>query len=126
MVVMKKWKMLFLLPLIFLSVVLRGLYNNALSQAPKNILFAGTAKTKITPGVPIPMSGYGGRNDPFKGVHDDLFARVIIISNGVNKALLVTTDLIGISNSIWEETTKRITQETGIKKEYILLSAVHN
>ena len=126
MIVMKKWKILFLLPLIFLSVVLRGLYNNAVSQAPKNILLAGTAKTKITPGVPIPMSGYGGRNDPFKGVHDDLFARVIVLSDGTNKAVLITTDLIGISNSIWEETTKRITKETGIKKEYILLSAVHN
>ena len=100
--------------------------NNKTAPAPKNVFLAGTAKILITPTTPIPMSGYGGRNDPFKGVHDDLFARVIVFSDGINKAVLITTDLIGISNSIWEETAKRITKETGIKKEYVLLSAVHN
>jgi neutral ceramidase len=100
--------------------------NNKTTPASKNIFLAGTAKILITPVTPIPMSGYGGRNDPFKGVHDDLFARVTVFSDGINKAVLITTDLIGISNSIWEETTRRITKETGIKKEYILLSAVHN
>src|SRR6185295_17711394 len=123
---MKKWKIHFLSSVILLAAMLAGVNICKAFQAPKNILLAGTSKIKITPGTPIPMSGYGGRNDPFKGVHDDLFARVIIISDGVNKALLVTTDLIGISNSIWEETTKRITKETGIKREYVLLSAVHN
>ncbi len=101
--------------------------NACVALSPsKNILLAGTSKIKITPGTPIPMSGYGGRNEPFRGVHDDLFARVVVFSDGVNKAALITTDLIGISNAIWEETTKRITKETGIKKEYVLLSAVHN
>ena len=123
---MKKWKIRFLSPVILLAGMLSSVNICKAFQAPKNILLAGTSKIKITPGTPIPMSGYGGRNDPFKGVHDDLFARVIVFSDGVNKAVLITTDLIGISNSIWEETTKRITKETGIKKEYVLLSAVHN
>lgn len=100
--------------------------NAKVANQAKNTLLAGTAKIKITPETPIPMIGYGGRNAPFKGVHDDIYARVIVFSDGRNKAVLITTDLIGISNSIWEETTKRITKETGIKKEYVLLSAVHN
>lgn len=90
------------------------------------LLQAGAAKILITPSFPTPMSGYGSRKAPFKGVHDDIFARVVAFSDGVNKAILITTDLIGISNSFWEETTQFITKETGIKKEYILLSAVHN
>jgi neutral ceramidase len=90
------------------------------------IFSAGTAKIKITPGTPIPMSGFGGRDNPFSGVHDDLFARAIALSDGNNKALLIASDLIGISNAIWEATADRITKETGIKREYILLSAVHN
>ncbi len=100
--------------------------NKILSSSVKDVFLAGTAKIKITPTTPIPMSGYGGRDVPFKGVHDDLFVRVIAFSDGVNKALLITTDLIGISNSIWEITTKQITKETGIPKEYVLLSATHN
>jgi len=113
--------------LLFLGACLFS-YGQSNKTAPpsKNAFLAGTAKILITPVTPIPMSGYGGRNDPFKGVHDDLFARVIVFSDGVNKAVLITTDLIGISNAIWEETTRRIAKETGIKKEYVLLSAVHN
>jgi neutral ceramidase len=92
----------------------------------ENTMFSGTAKFKITPEVAIPMSGYGGRNDPFKGVHDDIFVRVIVFGDGEKKAVLIATEVIGISNSIWEETTKRIMMETGVPKEYVLLSAVHN
>lgn len=94
--------------------------------APKNSFTAGVSKVKITPEIPIPMSGYEGRTAPFKGIHDDLFARVIVFSDGINKAVLISADVIGFSNSFWEETTKRITRETGIRKEFVLLAAVHN
>ncbi len=88
-------------------------------------LSVGVAKINITPSTPIPMSGYGGRKGNFKGVHDDLFARVIAFDDGKNKAVIIAAELIGFSNSFWEEFTKRIEKETGIKKEYVLLSAVH-
>jgi neutral ceramidase len=123
---MENFKVWVLIPLFLFLCIISIAQKNKVVPASKNILLAGTAKISITPGTPIPMSGYGGRDAPFKGVHDDIFARIIAFSDGANKAVLITTDLIGISNSIWEETTKRITKETGIKKEYILLSAVHN
>jgi neutral ceramidase len=97
---------------------------SALSPA-KNVLQVGKAKINITPTTPIPMSGYGGRNDPFKGVHDSLYARVIVFSDGVNKAATVTCELVGLSNAFWDEVTTRIEKETGIKKDYILLSSIH-
>jgi neutral ceramidase len=124
--IMKKWNVQFLSPVILLAALLVNVDFCQAFSAPKNTLYAGTAKILITPGTPIPMSGYGGRTAPFKGVHDDLFARVIAFSDGVNRAALISAELIGFSNSFWEEITQRITKETGIKKEYILLSAVHN
>lgn len=98
------------------------------SHPPKadNALLAGTAKIIITPGKPIPMSGYGGRKDPFKGVHDDIYARIVVFSDGTNKAALISTELIGISNVFWLDVTEAIEKKTGIKKEFIFLSAVHN
>jgi neutral ceramidase len=123
---MKKRERQFLMALFLGACLFSEGQSNKTALVSKDVFLAGTAKILITPVTPIPMSGYGGRNDPFKGVHDDLFARVVVFSDGVNKAVLITTDLIGISNSIWEETTKRITKETGIKKEFVLLSAVHN
>lgn len=89
-------------------------------------LLAGAAKVIITPASPIPMSGYGGRKDPFKGVHDDIYARIVVFSDGKNKAAIISTELIGISNVFWSETTEAIEKKTGIKKEFIFLSAVHN
>jgi len=94
-------------------------------SAAKNQLKAGTAKILITPKIPIPMSGFGGRKDPFKGVHDELYARVIVFSDGVNKAASITTELVGLSNDFWDDVTTRIQKETGIKKDFILLASVH-
>jgi neutral ceramidase len=121
---MKKMK-LQLIPVMMLTGLL---FVGALRENPslKNTLLAGTAKAKITPETPIPMSGYGSRKTPFTGIHDDLFARVIVFSDGVNKTALISADLIGFSNAFWDETTRRIAKETGIKKDYIFLAAVHN
>lgn len=90
------------------------------------MLLAGAEKIIITPSKPIPMSGYGGRKDPFKGVHDDIYARVVVLSDGTNKAAIISVELVGISNSFWKEVTEAIEKKTGIKQEFIFLSAVHN
>jgi neutral ceramidase len=116
-----KWLSAAILMVLFLDI------NVCMALQPlKYTLSAGTAKIKITPDTPIPMSGYGSRTAPFKGVHDDLYARVIAFSDGVSKALLISADVIGFSHSFWKEITDRITREAGIKKEYVFLAAVHN
>jgi len=87
---------------------------------------AGTAIVNITPEEPIPMSGYRSRTEPFEGVHDSIYARAIVFSNGESKAAIISAEIIGFSNSYWEETIMQIEQKTGIPKEGILLTAVHN
>lgn len=96
-----------------------------LPAAEKNQLYAGFSKVKITPEIPIPMSGYGGRTEPFKGVHDDLYLRVIVMSAGDEKAALITADLIGFSHRLSDEIKVKITQITGIAGDHILLAATH-
>lgn len=96
------------------------------AMAAEQRLWAGTAKVRITPRTPVPMSGYGSRKEPFRGIHDDIFARVVALSDGVNKAVLISAEVIGFSHSFWEECTGLISKETGIGREYILLTAVHN
>jgi len=122
---MKK-KSLFIAWVLSLCCVLLFTFNcNELFAADNNTILAGTAKVKITPEVPMQMSGYGGRKEPFKGVHDDLFLRVIAFSDGENKAVIISADLIGFTLSYWEETTKRLEREIGIPQDYILLCATH-
>lgn len=99
-------------------------YDESFANSKKT-LSAGTAKVNITPKVPIPMSGYSGRKEPFKGVHDDLFARIVVFSDGEDKSILISADIIGFSLSYWKETTKRLERETGIPQENILLCGTH-
>ena len=108
---------------LFLITTIPVIAQGQVQARPGNNLSAGAAKVVITP---FPMSGYGGRNDPFKGVHDDIYARVVVFSDGKNKAAIISTELVGISNIFWLETTEAIEKKTGIRKEFIFLSAVHN
>ncbi len=121
---MKRRNMMYFLSVLLLACLVTFVQNvNAF--AAQNSLQVGTAKINITPTTPIPMSGYGGRNDPFKGVHDSLYARAVVFSDGVNKAATITCELVGLSNDFWDETTSRVEKETGIKKDFILLSSIH-
>lgn len=115
-----------LLSLVVLTRLLLPANSIKAFPALRNSLMAGTAKINITPRTPIPMSGYGGRNDPFKGIHDDLFARAIVLGDGRNKAVIISMELIGVSNTFWKDVTEALEKKTGIKKEFVLLSAVHN
>lgn len=122
---MKRCNIRYLVSVLLLACLVTFGYNVNAVPAAKNNLQVGTAKIKITPTTPIPMSGYGGRNDPFKGVHDDLYARAIVFSDGVNKAATITCELVGLSNDFWDQLTTRIEKEIGIKKDFILLSCIH-
>jgi hypothetical protein len=123
--IMKKWKIRFYFPIVLLAGLIAS-QNSEAQPALENNLLAGTSKIMITPQTPIPMSGYGSRAEAFKGIHDNLFARVIVFSDGAEKAVLISAEILGFTHPFWEEITKRITKETGIKKEFVLLAAVHN
>ena len=113
---------------IFLScVAISGMVNApVLLAAGTSKLSAGTAKVNITPQTPIPMSGYGSRKDPFTGVHDDIFSRVVVFSDGENKAAIIAADIIGFSHDFWEKFTGRLERETGIEQQFIMLAPAHN
>jgi len=47
----------------------------------KNNLMVGVAKINITPQTPVPMSGYGSRDEVFKGIHDSLYATAVVFDD---------------------------------------------
>ena len=88
---------------------------------------AGAARIDITPAsdAALPMSGYGSRTEGFKAIHDPLHVRTIVVDDGTNQAALISCEVIGFSNSLWDEIVRRITDSTGIPRENIILAAVH-
>ena len=91
-------------------------------------LQAGAAKVDITPpaDAALPMSGYAGRKEGFKGIHDHIYARAIVLGDGARQAAIVAWEVIGVPNAVWEELSQRVARETGIAPEYLLLAAVHD
>jgi len=108
-------------------ILLAGLLFSATpAEVKKDTLKAGIAKIKITPTQPVRMSGYAARSEPFKGVHDDLYASAVVFANNETKACVITTDVIGFSHEFVDETKARIEKKTGIPAENVLITAVHN
>ncbi|MCS7187181.1 MAG: neutral/alkaline non-lysosomal ceramidase N-terminal domain-containing protein [Armatimonadota bacterium] len=92
-------------------------------------LYCGAAKHDITPDVKaraIPLGGYGERmGKPATGVHDNIFARAIVISDGKQKVAIVSTDLLFISEPLRQAVLQKIA-ETGIGDDSLFLTATHS
>lgn len=98
-----------------------------LPAAPAAVFRAGAARIDITPAkdAALPMSGYAGRIEGFKAIHDPLHLRAIVVDDGTTTAAIVGAELIGLSHEFWQKLTGRLAQETGIAADNILLASVH-
>jgi hypothetical protein len=91
-------------------------------------LRAGAARVDITPRqeAALPMAGFASRTQGFKGIHDHVFVRAIVLDDGAAQAALVAWESLFVPDVIWEETTRRIAADVGIRVDHIVLSAVHD
>jgi neutral ceramidase len=92
-----------------------------LSAAGLNV---GTASVSITPPTGAPMAGYY-YNRAAEGMHDELYAKAIVIESGGAKTALVTCDLVGLPREVVERARARAQDLTGIPGANIMISATH-
>jgi len=89
---------------------------------------AGAAAADITPDVKamkVPSSGYGDRGKkPMEGVHDPVFCKALVVSDGSEKAAIVTCDLIGISPQLREKILDNVSG-IGIDDHNLMMTATH-
>jgi hypothetical protein len=85
---------------------------------------AGTAQVKITPPDGTPMAGYYYERGS-TGVHDDLWAKAMVIDAGGQRAALVACDLINLTRRVVDESKRLIEQQTGLKPHQVMISATH-
>ena len=76
-------------------------------------LKAGVARVEITPApdAALPMSGYAGRG-PHEGIHDSIYVRALVLDDGTRKAAIIACELIGIPETLWTATIRRLTGRT--------------
>ncbi|MEJ7767258.1 MAG: neutral/alkaline non-lysosomal ceramidase N-terminal domain-containing protein [Chitinophagaceae bacterium] len=93
-------------------------------SAMSNDTRIGAAQVKITPPVGTPMAGYYYERGVDK-VHDDLFAKALVIEKDGTKVAIVSCDLIGISAEIVAAVRKLVQKSIGMNPESVMISATH-
>jgi len=88
-------------------------------------LRAGFAKADITPD-PRMLNWTVPNAQPYRAVHDPLFARALVLSDGETKLALIVWDLLDAREYAVARIRAAITRATGIPEDHILLSATHN
>src|ERR1043165_9826876 len=85
---------------------------------------AGLATVKITPDIPVPMAGYASRTKPYEKLEQDIYAKALALEDCEgHRAVLMTTDLLGLSRAVAEPVCERIQQKTKLSRSQILLNS---
>jgi hypothetical protein len=86
-------------------------------------LRAGTARVTITPPVGLELSGWSF--GPSRGIHDDLYAKVLAIDDGRKPVIFITADLIGLGTEYAEAFRKETAEKLNTAKDRIFISCSH-
>lgn len=88
--------------------------------------YAAAGKADITPDLKretVWLAGYGASGRKAEGVHDPLYARGLVVSDGTTTVAMVGVDLIGLFREDVEELRRRLGW-TG-PRQYLFVSATH-
>ena len=85
---------------------------------------AGSASVDITPNGPVPMSGYGVRENPSTGVHDPLSATTLVLDDGATTVAIVSADLLNVSRELSARVRRRLASDR-VSIDELLLAATH-
>ncbi len=85
----------------------------------------GTAVRDITPQYPVWAHGYSGRTRQSSGVLEPLSLGCLAVSDGNEKVLIVTLDMIGVRGNACEELYALLEEEVGIGFPNVMISGSH-
>lgn len=90
-------------------------------------LVLGTGLAVITPPVGCEMSGFVARAAPMQGIHDDLHARALVWSDGIDeeRVALLTLDVIELDASTVAAIRRRVSDLTGVSGDHVVVTATH-
>jgi hypothetical protein len=93
-------------------------------KAPEKIFKAGAAKSNITPFLGGGIIG-GWNPPPATHIHDELYARCLVLDDGETKLVFIIIDNCVINRNLFDEARRIITKETGLPGANVLMSTVH-
>lgn len=87
---------------------------------------AGVARTIITPEQSMWMAGYAFRDHAAEGTLHDLWAKALALEDAQkNRAVLVTTDLLGFPKAMSDRIRDQVSKKYKLSKAQIILNSSH-
>lgn len=88
---------------------------------------AGVAKADITPTESVPLAGYGGKTRMSQRVEHPIWLKALALKDDAGAvSVLVTADLVGLSDKMIAVITKDAAEKHGVARERLILNASHN
>src|SRR5690606_7813708 len=100
-------------------------FLTAAAQEKKYELRAGAAMSNITPFLDGGIVGNFGTPPEAKYVHDELYAKCLVLDDGHEQIAIVISDNISIVREVLDHARDLIHEHTGMKKENILMATTH-
>ena len=85
----------------------------------------GISRENTTPPIGIDLTGFGFRDRPSEGIHDNLYAKALVLDDGYERVAIVTCDLMALSRDSVHRIRRLAEKDTGIKKNNIMISCTH-
>lgn len=89
------------------------------------MLSVGFSKSKISPPIGAPLAGFAAREGACEGIHDDLFARALVLESRGRSAAFVSVDVLALSSEFVNKAREKIELKTGIGKDSIVIASTH-
>lgn len=86
---------------------------------------AGFSKVCISPPIGSPLAGFAARQGVAAGIHDDLFARALVLSNEHAALAFVSADVLALPHHFVEQVRATINKRTGIPPQAVMIAATH-
>ena len=100
------------------------LFSSSRLQA-EDRLKLGASAVVITPQLGTPMAGYYYDRGT-EGVHDELYAKAIVLEMGKTKVAIVSCDIVDVSDEMVMRARELAEEATGIPASHITISATHS
>ena len=109
---------------IFMSLFISG--QEVKKDVKEGTLLAAISKIDITPDIPVMLYGYSSRKTFSEGIHDPLYARVVVFENSGKKVVIVSSDLGSYGSEVYSTIHKSILDKFSLKESELFLSAIHS
>lgn len=115
--------LLFTIAIVVLSLV-SSLRAEDHTVSPQRVFRAGAAMSNITP--PLGASIVGGWTPiPATHIHDELYARCLVLDDGSVKLGIVLCDNVGIPQEVFDSAKEQVHAATGFPISHLLMASTH-